>query len=70
MGEGEGAKDVSDQIEDEDQLLGAQQKGQEDQQVPVTTMSNACSCKPLTLGLKLPASMLIGPFFVVLELGL
>ena len=33
MGEGEGAKDVSDQIENEDQLLGAQQKGQEDQQV-------------------------------------
>lgn len=26
MGEGEGAKDVSDQIEDEDQLLGARQK--------------------------------------------
>lgn len=28
MGEGEGAKDVSDQITDEDQLLGAQQKDQ------------------------------------------
>ena len=28
MGEGEGRKDVSDQIEDEDQLLGAQQKDQ------------------------------------------
>lgn len=26
MGEGEGGKDVSDQIEDEDQLLGAKQK--------------------------------------------
>ena len=26
MGEGEGAKDVSDQIENEDQLLGAKQK--------------------------------------------
>ncbi len=26
MGEGHGAKDVSDQIEDQDQLLGAQQK--------------------------------------------
>lgn len=26
MGEGEGAKDVSEHIEDEDQLLGAQQK--------------------------------------------
>lgn len=33
MGEGEGAKDVSDKIENEDQLLGAQQKGEEDQQV-------------------------------------
>lgn len=28
MGEGEGRKDVSDQIQDEDQLLGAQQKDQ------------------------------------------
>lgn len=28
MGEGEGAKDVSDQITDEDQLLGAQQRDQ------------------------------------------
>lgn len=28
MGEGEGAKDVSDQITDEDQLLGAKQKDQ------------------------------------------
>ena len=28
MREGEGAKDVSEQIEDEDQLLGAQQKDQ------------------------------------------
>ena len=26
MGEGEGAKDVSDQIENEDQLLGAKHK--------------------------------------------
>jgi hypothetical protein len=36
MGEGEGVKDVSDQIEDEDQLLGAQQKDapQEDQDRP------------------------------------
>ena len=33
MGEGQGAKDVSDKIENEDQLLGAQQKGQEEQQV-------------------------------------
>ena len=33
MGEGEGAKDVSDKIENEDQLLGAQQAGEEEQQV-------------------------------------
>ena len=33
MGEGEGAKDISDKIENEDQLQGAQQKGQEEQQV-------------------------------------
>lgn len=33
MGEGEGAKDVSDKIENEDQLLGAQQKGEEEQKV-------------------------------------
>ncbi len=33
MGEGKGAKDVSDKIENEDQLQGAQQKGQEEQQV-------------------------------------
>ena len=26
LGEGEGAKDISDQIEDEDQLLGAKQR--------------------------------------------
>ncbi|CAN0878069.1 MDN1 [Linum grandiflorum] len=31
MGEGEGRNDVSDQITDEDQLLGASQKGEEDQ---------------------------------------
>lgn len=36
MGEGEGRKDVSDQIEDEDQLLGAQQK---DQPPPETKVS-------------------------------
>lgn len=29
MGEGTGTKDVSDQIQNEDQLLGAQQKGAE-----------------------------------------
>lgn len=37
MGEGVGAKDVSDQIQDEDQLLGAQtreQQQQEQQQAP------------------------------------
>ena len=32
MGEGTGKKDVSDQIEDEDQLLGAQQKGQQQEE--------------------------------------
>ncbi len=31
MGEGQGARDVSDQIEDEDQLLGAQPAGAEQQ---------------------------------------
>ena len=38
MGEGEGAKDVSDKIENEDQLLGAQQKGEEEQQVRTLTI--------------------------------
>lgn len=33
MGEGEGAKDVSDQIENEDQLLGAKKKDFPDQRV-------------------------------------
>lgn len=33
MGAGEGAKDVSDQIQDEDQLLGARQKDQAPEQV-------------------------------------
>jgi midasin len=32
MGEGTGKKDVSDQLTDEDQLLGAQQKDQQQQQ--------------------------------------
>lgn len=38
MGEGQGAKDVSDKIENEDQLLGAQQKGEEEQQVRILTI--------------------------------
>ena len=33
MGEGEGAKDISDKIENEDQMQGAQQKGQEQPEV-------------------------------------
>lgn len=33
MGEGEGAKDVSDQIENEDQLLGAKQKDAAEEKV-------------------------------------
>ena len=33
MGEGEGAKDISDKIQNEDQLQGAQQKGQEPPEV-------------------------------------
>jgi len=33
MGEGEGAKDVSDQIENEDQLLGAKEKDAPEDQV-------------------------------------
>ncbi len=43
MGEGEGRKDVSDQIEDEDQLLGAQQKDQPppDSKVHPTTIAVA-----------------------------
>ena len=39
MGEGEGRKDVSDQIEDEDQLLGAQQKDQPTPESKVHQMS-------------------------------
>ena len=34
MGEGEGARDVSDEIEDEDQLMGAQQAGAEQPEKP------------------------------------
>lgn len=33
MGEGEGAKDISDKIENEDQMQGAQQKGQRQPEV-------------------------------------
>lgn len=33
MGEGQGTKDVSDQLENEDQLLGAQQRDQQEKQV-------------------------------------
>ena len=33
MGEGEGKKDVSDQLENEDQLLGAQRPDQKEEQV-------------------------------------
>ncbi len=33
MGEGVGGKDVSDQIQDEDQLLGARQKDQPQEKV-------------------------------------
>ena len=33
MGEGQGAKDVSDQLEDQDQLLGAQRPDQAQEQV-------------------------------------
>lgn len=44
MGEGQGAKDVSDQIEDQDQLLGAQQKDAppeepQEQQVGITAQN-------------------------------
>ena len=49
LGDGEGAKDVSDQIENEDQLEGAKQKGEEqeeaDEDVPVlylSTRSETC----------------------------
>ena len=35
MGEGEGKRDVSDQLENEDQLLGAQRPDQPEQQVRV-----------------------------------
>ena len=43
MGEGEGKKDVSDQIQDEDQLLGAQQK---DQPPPESKVHHAPSEHP------------------------
>lgn len=50
MGEGEGARDVSDEIEDEDQMLGAQQAGAEQpekaDQVPllVICLHSYCEC--------------------------
>lgn len=50
MGEGEGARDVSDEIEDEDQMLGAQQAGAEQpekpDQVPLLTLCilSLCHC--------------------------
>lgn len=50
MGEGEGARDVSDEIEDEDQMLGAQQAGAEQpekpDQVPLLTLYllSLCQC--------------------------
>lgn len=40
MGEGEGAKDISDKIENEDQLLGAQQKGEEERKVRAPAMAH------------------------------
>ncbi|XP_010528473.1 PREDICTED: midasin [Tarenaya hassleriana] len=40
MGEGEGAKDVSDQIEDEDQLIGTSEKGDEKQDAPDEMLGN------------------------------
>lgn len=49
MGEGEGARDVSDEIEDEDQMLGAQQAGAEQpekpDQVPLLTTCLLSLCK-------------------------
>ncbi len=43
MGEGEGKKDVSDQIQDEDQLLGAQQKDQPPPDSKVHTTVTGCT---------------------------
>jgi hypothetical protein len=40
MGEGEGGKDVSDQIENEDQLLGAKQKDAPEEQVGTSSSNN------------------------------
>ncbi|XP_010530743.1 PREDICTED: midasin-like [Tarenaya hassleriana] len=40
MGEGVGGKDVSDQIEDEDQLIGTSEKGDEKQDAPDEVLGN------------------------------
>ena len=40
MGEGEGGKDISDQIENEDQLLGAKQQDASDEQVFTPPLSS------------------------------
>lgn len=48
MGEGEGAKDVSDQIEDEDQLLGARQKDAPEEE---KVQYYPCSIEDLSLSL-------------------
>ena len=61
MGEGEGKKDVSDQIEDEDQLLGAQQKDQPPPDSKVTSYtSRAFSAAPIYRHSKHTA---LSPFF-------
>ena len=50
MGEGEGAKDVSDKIENEDQLLGAQQKGEEEHQVRMlATVTQLLACLNISM---------------------
>ena len=47
MGEGEGAKDVSDQIENEDQLLGAKQRdAPEEEKVGYGQLSLTLLCSP------------------------
>jgi hypothetical protein len=47
MGEGEGVKDVSEQIQDEDQLLGAQQKDKPPDAPKVTSLALSC-CRGAT----------------------
>lgn len=46
MGEGQGAKDVSDKIENEDQLQGAQQKDEEERQVSPSTICGLTTPNP------------------------